>query len=149
MSTYYPPAGTVVYSGTSPYDIAGITADINRAVASLKPEERGAVTVRVDQGGAGGGLVLRGPSLGRITSAVLATVTKPVASRYGWSISGRVSFLAGGQTPEAPARLLPKLRGAYALLRALGHSVPAALLKACAILRGREVPLLPEGARGR
>ena len=40
-----PPVTTYSAGAISPFDVAGITAAIDRAASSLKPEERGALTV--------------------------------------------------------------------------------------------------------
>jgi len=121
--------------GLSGFDIAGITAAIDRAASSLKPDERGSVTVQVDKDSAGAGLVVRGP----LGSQVLARVVKPYASRFEWSLSARVSFI---RAPEPlPVRWLADVRGLYRVLRQWNGRLEAAV-KAVAVRTGREVRLV-------
>jgi len=133
--------GTVYNLGSSPFDIKAVSDSIDRAASSLKPEERLAITLQLQKNtGFGAGLIVRGPSLGRLKSEGLATVTKPVAGRWGWSLSGRVAFLKAQPAPE-PVRIAPDLRGAYQLFRHRGSNPLAAAMKALALVRGDEVRL--------
>jgi hypothetical protein len=122
--------------GTSRFDIAAITAEIDRAAASLKADERGSITVQVDKDSAGAGLVVRGP----LGTHVLARVVKPYAGRLEWSLSGRVSFIRG--PAPIPVRFLADVRGLYRVLRKFENGRAASLLKAFAIRGGAEVRLL-------
>lgn len=139
MSTLgFPPHNTTYSAGTiSPFDVAGITAAIDRAASSLKPEERGALTVQLDPSGFGAGLIVRAPL--PLKPVILATVTKPMAGRWGWSLQGRVAFLASA--PPKPVRVAPVARGLYRLFRARGVSPIAAAAKALAVALGYEVRL--------
>jgi hypothetical protein len=136
------PSGSVAHFGpSSPFDVSGIAAAIDRAAASLKPEERAAVTVQLSKTeGFGAGLVVRVP-LGPLDAAALATVTRPLAGAWGWSLSGRVSFLAGVPTPLKPVRVAPELRGLYRLFRAAGNGKLRSAFKAAAAARGVQVTL--------
>ena len=125
----------------SPFDIAGIAAAIDRASSSLAPDDRGSVTVQLTREGFGAGLVVRGP----FGAQALATVTKPAAGRWGWSLSGRVAFLAGVQEGPKPVRIAPELRGLYRLFRAAANGRARAAAKAIAASLGLEVPLRAEG----
>lgn len=141
MSSYPSPLGfpaptTYTTGSTSPFDIAGITAEIERAAASLKPDERGSLTVKLNREGFGGGLVVRGP----FATSVLATVTKPMAGRWGWAVSGRVAFLVGdGSEPPRPVRIAPEVRGLYRVFRKLGHGPITAAVRAVRAAKGLEV----------
>lgn len=120
----------------SPFDLPGITAAIDLAVATLKPDERGSVTVQLDQGGFGAGLVVRGP----FRTSVLAKVTRPMAGRWGWALSGRVAFLAGGGAESAKlVRVAPEVRGLYRLFRKLGHGRIVSAARAVRVAQGAEV----------
>lgn len=120
--------------GVSSFDVRSISDSINRAAESLSDKERGALTVQLNEKGAGAGLVVRiGPG------KILGTITKPVAGKFGWSLSGRVSFLAGG--PPESVRLLPGFRGAYRFFRERGAWWLVSVFKAFALVSGREVRL--------
>lgn len=126
----------------SPFDIKGISAAIDQAASSLRADERGSLTVKVDQDGAGAGLIVRLPSVGPFDPKVLATVTKPNAGRFGWSLSARVGFLVNQPEPK-PVRVAPGMRGLYGLLRHRGRGRLDAALTALALVRGHEVRLDP------
>jgi hypothetical protein len=129
----FPSPVTYTTAAISPFDIPGITRQIEQAVATLKPEERASVTVKVDRVGAGGGLVVRGP----FNTSVLAVVTKPYAGRFEWSLSGRVAWL---KMPDPlPVRVSPELRGLYRLFRKLGSNPVSAAVKAVRVNGGAEV----------
>jgi len=139
-------AAPVYHTGpSSPFDIAGISKAIDDATATLKAHERGALTVKVDQDGAGAGLVVRLPRVGPFDPKALFTVTKPNAGSIGWSASARIGFLvgsAGGNRPAGePSRFLPNFRGLYRLLRLRGCGPVDASLKALALIGGEEVRL--------
>ena len=141
MSTSYPsplgfPAPPTVTAGygLSSFDIAGITAAIDRAASTLKGDERGAVSISLDRESAGAGLILRGP----FGTQVLARVVKPRASRHEWSLSARVAFI---RSPEPrPVRWLADVRGLYRVLRKWNGRISASV-KAVGIRAGLEVRL--------
>ena len=120
--------------GTSAFDIAAITAQIDRATSSLKEGERGSVTVQIDKDSAGAGLVVRGP----LGSQILARVVKPYAGRFEWSLSGRVSFIR--KPDPLPVRWFADVRGLYRMLRKWNGRFQAAV-KAVAVRQGVEVRL--------
>lgn len=125
-----------VWSGSlssSPFDISAITAQIDKAALSLKADERGSVTVQINNTGFGAGLIVRGP--GR--TSVLATVTKPMAANWGWNLSGRVAFAA--ELPPQPVAVSPELRGLYRLFRNAGNSKLKSALKAIKVAQGGAV----------
>lgn len=136
---------TPSYVGTAnPFDIAGISADITRAASSLKPEEHGALMVKLDKtSGFGVGGVLRLSLPG--DPLFMATVTRPLAGDWGWSVSGRVSFLIGseGAAPQEqkPVRIAPRIRGLYRLFRSSGNGKLKAAVKAVQASSGVEVEL--------
>lgn len=136
----------------SPFDIAGISAEIDRAAASLAPTDLGSLTVKLDrESGLGAGLVLRVPKIGQFDPRVLATITRPVAGRWGWSVAGRVAFLAAlepGSEDVVPklkaqqrVRIAAEVRGMYRLLRRWNGPIAAAV-KAIAVHNGAEVRLV-------
>jgi len=134
--------------GGSPFDIAGINATIDRAVSALKPEQRVLLTVQLNETGGGAGLVVRLPL--PLDSAIVATVTKPTAGRWGWSVGANVSFIAGVPPKPVladlePVRVLADLRGLFRLFRGRGHDRFAAALKAVFVSFGYAVALEPEG----
>jgi hypothetical protein len=130
MSTPLPPPyipGQVVGAGNAvPFDVAGATAALDRAAASLKPGEHGALTVQLTQStGLGAGLVLRGPW----NTEALGTLTRSMAGQWGWSVGGRVSFaaaLAIGSPEIVALRLLPPPSDRQ-VLGLLEHAPPAHL----------------------
>lgn len=139
MSANYPnplgfPASTSYGTGVSAFDTAGIAAQIERALGTLKPEERAAVTVSLDREKAGAGLVIRGP----MNTSVLARVVKPYAGRFEWSLDARISFLKAAPDQVA-VRVAPEVRGLYRLFRKLGHNRVTAAVRAVAVNRGVEV----------
>jgi hypothetical protein len=145
MSTSYPgpisfPSPATYSSGSlSPYDIKSISEAIDRAASALRQDERGMIVAQVNESGAGGGLVVRLPQLGPLKPSALATVTIPRAGRFGWSLSGKIAFLASA--PPKPVRLGPEIRGFYRLLRHRGSWPPAAAIKALGLWFGFEVRL--------
>jgi len=118
----------------SPFDVRSISDSINRAAESLDPSERGAMTVQLNQAGAGAGLVVRAGPV-----KILGTITKPRAGKFGWSVSGKVSFLIPG-VPK-PVWFMPEFRGFYRLFRERGDDWFRASWKAFDVLGGKEVRL--------
>lgn len=141
MSSSYPnpygfPAPTTVSAGygLSRFDIPGITAAIEQAAATLKPEDRGAVTVSLDRESAGAGLILRAP----FGTQILARIVKPAASRFEWGLSARVAWV---KSPDPkPVRWLADVRGLYRVLRNWNGRISASA-KAVGIRAGLEVKL--------
>ena len=129
----FPPPVTSYTAGSSAFDIPAITRQIEAAIATLRPEERAAVTVAIDGKGAGAGLVIRGP----YSMSVLAKVTKPYAGRFEWGLSARVAFLTAA--PPLPVRVAPEVRGLYRVFRKLGHGPITAAVRAVRVARGIEV----------
>lgn len=125
----------VYKASNSPFDIAGIAAQIDQAASSLGVDERGSLTVQVNQDNAGAWLIVRLP--GPLSPKILAQVTKPKAGPFGWSVSGRISFLT---SPQA-VRFCPELRGMYRLFREYRNTRIGAAVKAVAVNAGREVRL--------
>lgn len=121
----------------SPFDLGGITRSIDNAVASLKPEEHGALVAQMSQDGLNVGFVARGPQVGPFKSNVLLTVTKPMAGPLSWGASARVSFLVS-QDPEPG--IFPRFRGLRRVLKAW-NSEPLASIKAALLLLGWTVKL--------
>jgi len=134
-------------SAASPFDVAAATAALDRARAALRPDERAALTVQVTKtSGVGAGLVARGP----FRSELLATLTRPVGGQWGWTMGGRIAFIAalpaGAVFPivlEAPNRVhaAPSVGEIYALFRAAGNGRLRAAVKAARAARGLEVRL--------
>lgn len=100
----------------SSFDLGGIARSIDSAVASLKAEEHGALTLQMTQDGLNVGFVARGPQLGPVKSNVLVTVSKPMAGPLTWGASARVSFLVAQPLPDRPGPLA-RFRGARAVLK--------------------------------
>jgi hypothetical protein len=100
----------------SSFDLAGISRSIDSAVASLKPEEHGALTAQLTQDGLSVGFVARGPQVGPVKSSVLVTVSKPMAGPLTWGASARVSFLVGQPRPQEPG-MFAAFRGARLVLK--------------------------------
>lgn len=100
----------------SGFDLAGISRSIDSAVASLKPEEHGALTLQMTQAGLNVGFVARGPQVGPVKSNVLLTVSKPTAGPLTWGASARVSFLVAQPLPEKPG-VLATFRGTRRVLK--------------------------------
>ncbi len=129
----------------SPFDIAGIAAELDRAAASLSAAERGSLTIKLNQDGFGTGLVVRGP----LNTKAVATITKPRAGRWGWSVGGRIAFLAGlapgseevvpKLKAKVPVRVAPEVRGLYRLFRKFGHGRIVAAVRAVRVAQGVEV----------
>lgn len=144
MSNYVPTGYTPsppTYTAGSPgaFDIAGISAAIDRAASSLQPDERGSLTIQLDDRGVGAGLIVRGPIVGPVKTRMLATVTKPRASRVAWGVAVQASFLYA-EEPK-PVRVAPELRGLYRLFRQRGHGVITSAVRAIRVNRGFEVRL--------
>lgn len=139
MSTTTTPA--VFAPRMSPFDIAGMSAVIDRAAASLSPAERAALTVQANDSGIGAGVVVRLPL--PLKPRIVAELTKPKAGRFGWSVSGRVSFLLGAPALRElrAVRLAPEIRGFYRLFRLFGNGRVASAAKAVAAWFGTEVRL--------
>jgi hypothetical protein len=131
-----------MFGATSPFNFGGIKDDIDRAIATLRPEERFAVTLHVEPAaGFSGGLVVRGPGFAGFTTEGIATVTKPLAGRLGFGASLRISRLVP-ETPQ-PARFMPLERGLYAVLRLYGNAPLQAWRKARTAARGFPVSPWP------
>ena len=126
----------------SPFDAANIARQIDIAVATLRPEERFALTARIDNvAGLGASLVIRGPALGPLKSSAVVTVTRPLAAGGGfaWSASARISGIA--RLP-VPSWFFPETRGLYRVLRKLRNRRADALVKALLLAYGQEVRLI-------
>lgn len=130
----------------SPFDIVSISKQIENAVATLKPEERFALTAKIDNvTGLGASLVVRGPQLGPLQSSAVVTVTKPMAAGgWSWSAQARISGIAAF---PIPSWIFPETRGLYRLLRKLGFNPATALGKAILLAQGQEVALSLGGTR--
>lgn len=96
-------------SALSSFDLGGIARSIDSAVASLKTDEHGALTLQMTQDGLNVGFVARGPQVGPFKSNVLVTVSKPMAGPLTWGAAARVSFLVAQPLPDRP--------GAFAVFR--------------------------------
>lgn len=139
-----------IYRGTAtPFDVAAVSGAIDRAANSLKPGERGALTVQAtNETGFGAGLVIRGPW----KSEVLGTLTKPRGGGWGWSVGARVAFLAGLPDyvhalilePPTSTHAQPTWLDWYWLFRANGNGRAASAVKATAAVGGLEVRFYPE-----
>lgn len=103
-------------STISSFDLAGISRSIDSAVASLKADEHGALTLQMTQAGLNVGFVARGPQMGPVKTNVLATVSKPMAGPLTWSVGARASFLVAPPLPDRPG-VLARFRGARAVLK--------------------------------
>jgi hypothetical protein len=121
----------------SPFDIAAINAEIDRKLASLRPEDTGRVTLQVKDGNFGAGLIIRVPELGKLKPFVLGEVSRPRAGRFSWALTGGVSFLKA-EDPK-PVRVAPVLRGLYRLFRKRGSNPVVAAIKAVRLNGGAEV----------
>jgi hypothetical protein len=119
-------------SPASPFDIVGITQAIERAASSIPADKHGNIALRIDQDGAGLGIVVKGP----FSTEFLGTVTKPRAGSLGWSVSGRVNFAV---SPPKDVLWFSSLRGSYRMFRLLGSGRFEALVKALSLEGGEEV----------
>jgi hypothetical protein len=166
MSTPLPPPyygpGATLSAGTVtvPFDVAGASAALDRATATLKPGQHGALTVQMTKStGFGAGLVLRGP----FNMEALGTLSRPPAGGWGWSVGGRISFLKSLpddavkpivlEPPPPPLiRIWNAAMGAavvqhaaptwselYGLFRKQGHGKVKAAIKASRLATGAEV----------
>lgn len=125
-------------SGVSAFDIPGISASIDRAIAALRPDQHGRLVIQVDQSGGGAGLVIRLP-VPVVEAQVVGIVTKPLAGRWGWSLQAGATFLVG-EAP-VPVRVAPSIRGFYRLFRYRGDNPAAAAIKAYVASKNRPVRL--------
>lgn len=103
-------------STLSSFDLAGISRSIDSAVASLKADEHGALTLQMTGDGLNVSFVARGPQVGPFKSNVLVTVSKPMAGPLSWGASARVSFLVGQPLPQEPG-VFAAFRGARRVLK--------------------------------
>lgn len=124
-----------VYS--SPFDIPSLQRSIDSALSTLKADEHGNLVVTIKPSGASAALIVRGPSLGPVKTAVVATFVQPKAAARDWGISFRGSFLAA--PPPRPG-WFAGFRGWYRLIRPY-NSFPATVAKAILASLGFEVVL--------
>lgn len=129
---------TKLGAGPSAFDIGGITRAIDNAVATLKPEEHGALVAQMTGDGLNVGFVAKGPQAGPFKSNVLLTVSKPMAGPLTWGAAARVSFLVS--QPDPPPGIFASFRGARRMLKAW-NSEPMASLKAMLLCFGWTVKL--------
>lgn len=125
---------TKVAGTPSPFDLGGIARSIDSAVASLKADEHGALTLQMTQDGLNVGFVARGPQVGPVKSSVLVTVSKPMAGPLTWGAAARVSFLVGQPLPDRPG-VFAAFRGAREVLSRWVPE-PWATVKAAALCFG-------------